>query len=100
MMHSACSDWKRSTLDESTYTSQAIPRREILNIAEVNCLAQRGQRVLAGNKFMRDKPGEPGGHDTAHHTGPIDLLCIVEFMPAWDAAGMEVTQPLDIVPNR
>ena len=46
---------------------------------------------------MGDVAGEACGEDAAHDSVPLDLLGVVEFVAAGDAAGVEVSDPLDVL---
>ena len=68
-------------------------------VAQIYGFAQRGQRIAGGHELVRHVALVTGGGDAAHHSIPLHFLGAVEFMPAGNAAGVEVGQPLNVLLN-
>lgn len=71
----------------------------ISDVAEVDGLPQRSERVASGDEFVSDVALVVGSGDAAHDPIPLDFLSPVEFMAMRNAAGMEVSDPVDIFLN-
>ena len=71
----------------------------MLNVAEVGGLAQRGERVACGHELVGDVAAEIGGGDAAHDSIPLHFLGAVELVTAGHAAGVEVTDPVNVLLN-
>src|SRR5439155_1349944 len=69
------------------------------DIAEVSGLAQRSQRIARGHEFVGHVAAEIRGGDAAHNAVPLDFLGAVELVAAGYAAGVEVSDPVDVFLN-
>src|SRR5258708_4010417 len=79
---------------------ETLPRVESeSDVAEVDGLAQGGERVVSWDEFVCDEAAKVGGGDAAHHAVPLDFLGGVKFMAAGNAAGVEVADPIDVFLN-
>jgi len=67
-----------------------------LDVAEVDGLAEGSERVAGGDEFMGDVAAEVRSGDAAHNAVPLDFLGAVEFVAAGHAAGVKVSDPIDI----
>ena len=77
--------------------SLKMPNDLSLDIAKI-CRLQQSRVGIAGrNKLVRDVAMEIRGRDSAHDPIPLHFLLIVQFMPAGNAAGVEVPDPLNIL---
>src|SRR6185436_1580360 len=68
-----------------------------LDVAELDSLFQRSQRVPFWNELLADKPFIAGGGNGFHHGGVVKLLSFVDLISAWVAAGMVVTDILMVL---
>jgi len=71
-------------------------REEESDVAEVGGLAEGSEGVAGGDEFVGDVAAEVGGGDAAHDAVPLDFLGSVEFVAAGNAAGVEVSDPVDV----
>src|SRR5690242_6101779 len=69
------------------------------DVAEVSGLAQRSQRIARGDEFMGHVAAEIRSGDSAHDAVPLDFLSAVELVAAGNAAGVEVSDPVDVFLN-
>src|SRR5882762_7544853 len=67
-----------------------------LDVAEIDGLAEGGERVAAGDELVGDVAAEVRSGDAAHNAVPLDFLGAVEFVAAGNAAGVEVGDPIDV----
>src|SRR5690349_12333543 len=68
-----------------------------LRIADLERLFQRLARIFRTVVLVRQPSGEAGLHDGLGHGAIIQLLGIVDLVPAGHAAGMKMADPLDVV---
>src|SRR6266446_5244654 len=81
------------------FSGNAAARGSESDIAEVDCLAEGGERVAGGDEFVGDEAAKVGGGDAAHHAVPLNFLGGVKFVTAGNAAGVEVADPIDVFLN-
>src|SRR5437588_12839967 len=70
--------------------------KNALDVAQINGLFERSERILRGHKFMRNVTFVGRRGDSAHHAIPLHFLRAIQFMTARDATGMEMSDPIDI----
>src|ERR1700686_3678537 len=70
--------------------------RSALDVAEVDSLAERGERVARGEELVGDVAGEVGGGDAAHYAGPLAFRGAVDCGAAGNAAGVEGGDPVNV----
>src|ERR1039457_663959 len=70
-----------------------------LHVAQSRRFFQRLHRIARGHEFMRKISRETGIHDGFRHRPPLQLLRAVQLMPAGYAAGVEVSDVLDVLPD-
>src|SRR3954464_7138272 len=68
-----------------------------LNVTQVYCFAQRVQRVGRRDKFVGNVALEACVGDCAHYSIPLHFLGVVKFVPAGNSAGMEMSDPLNVL---
>src|SRR5687767_12317285 len=71
----------------------------LLHIAECYCLSKRRQRVALRHELMRQVAFESSLDDGLAHSRPVHLLGVIEFVATRHAAGVEMSDVLDIVSN-
>src|SRR6185369_8992925 len=76
--------------------STRMAAKNALDVAQIDGLFQRGERILGGHKLVRYVTLEVCRGNSAHYAIPLHFLRAVQFVPARDAAGMEMRDPADI----
>ena len=69
----------------------------ISNIAQVGGVPQRNQRIACGHELVRHVTLEARVGDGSHHCVPLNFLRAIQFVAAGNAAGMKMTDPLDVL---
>src|SRR6266516_287935 len=68
--------------------------------ADLDRLSKRRPRIFRRNELLSDVSGKPGRRDGEHHRSIIELLGIVDLVPARHSARMKVADVLDVVAHR
>src|SRR5258708_14827138 len=84
----------------ATAASTALANFGSLDITERDRLSEGGQGIPRGHELVRHIALESRGRNRRGHRAPIDLLCVVELVPAGNAAGVEVRAVLLVVSKR
>ena len=72
----------------------------MLDIADLDGLAQAGEGVAGGKEFVGDVTGEVCGGDGFHNRGVLNLLAGVDFVAAGYASRVEVSDDADVGADR
>lgn len=70
-----------------------------LNRAELDSLRQRGHGIARRNKFVSEITLIIQICDRLRNRAPLQFLSVVEFVPARDAAGVEMGDVLHVFPD-
>src|SRR5450755_260784 len=85
---SSCAGSRKENHKTQQQSQQTFLR--VLDIAKIDGLLQRRQRIVSRNKFVRHVALEIGGRDAAHHAVPLHFLRPVEFVTMRNSAGVEM----------
>src|SRR5690242_5412599 len=68
--------------------------------ADPECISQRIKRISAGrHEFVRNIPREATISDSTRHGAIVELLAVINLVPAGHATGVEMPDPLNVVLN-
>src|SRR5260370_35429383 len=72
---------------------------EALNVAELDGLAQRWERVAGGHKLVRHIPVGISSGDAPHDAIPLHFLGAIQLGPMRNSTGVEVAEPSNLFLN-
>src|SRR5437867_2995182 len=81
-------------------TLRSGPNVTRLNGAGLHRFAQRAERIPGGHEFVSHEAGETSVGDRPGDRVPVQLLRVVELVPAGHATGVKITDVVRMLPNR